>query len=505
MNAAIAVAPALDWPCLRSPWPWQAEAFQRTNSHNGFMLAMPMGGGKSAVAIAAAERDQAQRVLVLCPKSVVGVWPNQLREHSPRDWTVWAGEAQGARGPLANPSVPRRAEALINATKHAITAGRPLCAVVNYEAAPVGDMGNLLLGTDWDVVIVDESHRIKAPGGKQSRFVGRLCRRTRLQGGRVLLLTGTPMPHSPLDLYGQFRALDENLLGTSYASFRAYYGAPRIKYRHADGTPVYLTTPGGQLIYDGVRDDRADELTDRVADRMYQVDAAMLDEQLGLIPPRDVYRTVQLEAATRRAYQDLERDLIARVNQGVVTAANAMVLVLRLAQTTNGFAVDADTGHVHQLASPPEKARLLADILQDLPQDEPVVVFARFHHDLNEIERVTQAAGRTYGELSGRRRDGLTDTSTMNPDIHVLGAQIRSGGVGIDLTRARYAVYYSLGFELADYLQSRKRLHRPGQDGQVTYIHLLAESTVDEAIYGALRRREEIVNAVLARLKGATP
>jgi SNF2 family DNA or RNA helicase len=79
--------------------------------------------------------------------------------------------------------------------------------------------------------------------------------------------------------------------------------------------------------------------------------------------------------------------------------------------------------------------------------------------------------------------------------------------VGIDLTRARYGLYYSLDFNLGDHAQSRKRLHRPGQARRVTYIHLLAESTVDRAIYGALRRREDVITAFLNHLnpKGKTP
>ena len=105
-----------------------------------------------------------------------------------------------------------------------------------------------------------------------------------------------------------------------------------------------------------------------------------------------------------------------------------------------------------------------------------------------------------YGELSGRSRDGMTDHATMSEHIDVLGVQLKAGGVGVDLTRASHAIYFSLDFSLGDYQQSRKRVHRPGQHKRVVYTHLLAAGTVDEAIYGALSRRETVVNAVLADL-----
>ena len=84
----------------------------------------------------------------------------------------------------------------------------------------------------------------------------------------------------------------------------------------------------------------------------------------------------------------------------------------------------------------------------------------------------------------------------------MLAVQIDSGGVGVDLTRARYAIYYSLGFSLGSYEQSLARIHRPGQTRPVEYIHLLAEGTVDERVMAALARRSDVVNTVLHEMKG---
>ena len=494
----------IDTPRTRPPlWDHQANAIDRALELPAILLGIPMGGGKSRVAIEIADRTDATRVLVLCPKSVTGVWPRELRKHSGRPWRTWSGAVinQTTGRERKTATVAQRATALLQADTDAIRLRQPFLSAVNFEAGRSKDMAALLLGAAWDLVIVDESHRIKAPGGRDSKLIARICARTRNRGGRCLLLTGTPMPHSPLDVWGQYRAINPDILGTSYTAFRAKYGAPKIKFLYNDGTPAYLTTPTGQVIYDGVRKDREAELIERIAPYMFTVDADELDAMLGLEEPRDVHRETSLEPTAMRAYEALERDLIARVGDegAVVTAANAMVLVTRLAQATSGYAVNADTGEHMPLGDMPEKARLLADLLADLPADEPLVVFARFHADLDWIEKAAVAAGRTYGELSGRRRDGLTTDSTM-ADVGVLGAQLKSGGVGIDLTRARYAAYYSLDFSLADHKQSRKRLHRPGQDGRVTYVYLTCKDTIDEAIVGALRRREEVVGAVLARL-----
>lgn len=498
MNPATNVLPTLN----AELWAHQRDAFRLAASRQGYLLAHDMGTGKSATAIALLEHDQAKRVLVLCPKNVVGVWPAQLNGplpppgppngFSPRQWDTWSGRVMGARGPKKNPSVSERAVALMRANVDAIKFGRPFAAIVNYEAAHQGDMAKLLLGTDWDVLICDESHRLKLPSGKASRLADKIGHRVRTRGGRVLCLTGTPMPHSPLDVWAQLRVLDGGeRLYPSYRSFVQRYG---------EGESIFVAGGKQRTVYKDLRPDRVTEFTGLVGEVMHTVSA---DDVLDLPGETDRYLSADLSPGARRAYDELERHGIAEARDGTLTAANAMVLVLRLAQATSGFGKDVDTDRIIPLDHDqlPDKASALIEILDDLPQREPVVVFARFHADLDNVREVVESTGRRYGELSGRCRDGLTEQSRMAGDIDVLGAQLQSGGVGIDLTRARVGIYYSLDFALGNHLQSRARLARPGQTRPVTFIHLLARDTIDYAIHGALKNREEAIDAVIAVLK----
>jgi SNF2 family DNA or RNA helicase len=147
------------------------------------------------------------------------------------------------------------------------------------------------------------------------------------------------------------------------------------------------------------------------------------------------------------------------------------------------------------------KEALLADFLDDLPSNEPVVVFCRFRSDLDCVRQAAATLRRRYGELSGQRRD-LTEHAMMRDDVDVMGVQIQSGGVGVDFTRAAYAVYFSVNWALGDYDQSLARLHRPGQNRPVRYYHLLARDTVDEKVYKAFDTKREIIETVLSSLSG---
>jgi SNF2 family DNA or RNA helicase len=235
---------------------------------------------------------------------------------------------------------------------------------------------------------------------------------------------------------------------------------------------------------------------DELNRKFYSVTFACGKDVLDLPPEMHVTLTCQLGAEARRAYRSLKRDLMAELDAGEVTVPNALVKLLRLQQMTGGY-IRTDDGLDVQIDS--AKMNLLRDVLEDIDPLEPVIVFCRFHKDLEAVNRVADETGRSSLELSGRM-DELKQWQAG--EAPVLAVQIDSGGVGVDLTRARYSIYYSLGFSLGSYEQSLARIHRPGQTRPVEYIHLLAQDTVDEQVMAALARRSDVVNSVLQQMKG---
>ncbi len=279
--------------------------------------------------------------------------------------------------------------------------------------------------------------------------------------------------NSPMDLYAQARFLDPSVYGTSFQRFKMRYALL-----------------GGFEGREVIGFQRQDELMEKFRRFAFVANAKNL---LDLPPELDVEIPVKLEAHAVKVYRSLERDFWVEVEQGTVTASNALVKLLRLQQLTSGV-LRLDEGAGDQPISD-AKAEALADLLADMPRGEKVVIFGRFTADIMTARRVAESEGRRFGEVSGRRKD--LDQGRFPEDIDVLGVQIAAGGVGIDLSRASTAVFSSTGFNLGEYLQARARLHRPGQRQQVTFLHLLAEGTIDWRVYRALQRREEVVTALL--------
>jgi SNF2 family DNA or RNA helicase len=450
------------------PWRHQAAAYEFCREHiaagrNGLLLAMGMGTGKSLVACMLALGLDARRVLIACPLRVVPVWLSQFERHVSAPVVIVALDEDAG-------SVADKRELAEEKMRLAEARGVPFVAVINYDSAWREPFAEWAEKQSWDLVIADEAHRIKAPGGKASLFFKRLRPHARVR----VAMTGTPMPHGLTDVYAVARFTDPTVFGPSFAAFRQ-------KYCVMGGYQKKQITGYQQL-------EEFEALLSRFTFRVGK-------EVLDLPPETQVTYHCELSPDARRIYRDLEEDFVAQVREGVVTAANAMVKLLRLQQVTGGV-VPTDDGAVHRVDS--AKRQLLADTFEDIGADEPAVVFCRFHADLDAVHEAAKQSGFQSLELSGRR-DELKQW--QDGQAQILAVQISAGGVGVDLTRARFSIYYSLSFSLGEYDQALSRVHRPGQTRPVEHIHLVAKNTVDAKILRALEKRAEVVQSILAEIK----
>ena len=507
--ANVAVAAAVDLPPIEikvplpeglrtGPWRHQLLAFQFVmllfgdSHHRGVLLAMWMGTGKSMVACMVVLALKAKKILIVCPLRVMPVWVSQFERHVGIPVVmVTLDERAGTNS--------QKTQLAQEKLKLAQLRDVPFVCVINYDSVwrePFATWTEKIL---WDLVIADELHRAKSPSGRASTELKRLRSKSRYRLG----LTGTPMPHGPMDVYAQFRFLDPRVFGPSFTAFRATYAEM-----------------GGYQRKQIVGFKKLEQLEQLMSEITFRVGKDVLDL------PAETFETYYFDMAGEgaRIYDELDREFVARVKDGSIsTAANALVKLLRLQQATGGF-LPSDDGTRHRIDS--GKMKLLIDTLEDIGPEEPVVVFARFREDLDSIhEACTKLAwgGRTRPQAPADDEPVLDDDQQYGPEggytslelsgerdelkqwqdggAQVLAVQIQAGGIGVDFTRARYSIFYSTGFSLGDYEQAKARTHRPGQTRPVMHIHLIARDTVDVKVKRALENRKEIVEAILAEIR----
>lgn len=455
-----------------SPWEHQQRIWPVLWNTPAYYLAWDMGVGKTKMGIDYSTGINAQKTLVLCPKKAIHVWPKQHGIHSGIPRLIFAPEDMTVEQKY------RELEPILR--KH----NGPVMAVINYEAANRPPLGPTLIGPKkkkrvskvgllqkygWDLIIPDEAHRTKSPGGITSWNLFRTCRVSR----RKLFLSGTPMPHSPLDIYGQYRAMNPRIFGTNFTVFRARY--------------AIMGGAMGKQIFGFQNTEELNKLMFTCAD---QVD---LDDVMDL-PRSDEYRRFKLPPKITKLYRQLEKEFWIEYNKGEVTIGNALVKILRLAQMARGI-VKFDDGREEIIDT--TAVDTVADFTLDLAPSEPLVIYTRFKPEMRALKAAIEKTGRTCAELSGSidQRQDWEDGK-----FNTLCANIQSGSESIDLTRARYGIYCSTGLKLGDYRQSRRRIRRPGQKKHVKYYHFAAQGTVDIAAQRTFADRKEVINFVLGGL-----
>lgn len=455
--------------CVGDDWLHQRRAFWWAEKLPAVLFDMWMGTGKTRVAINLTQNWCSKgnaTVLVVAPSNVVPIWAEQIARHgvSEPEWDVCllrSGVSTAKRAGLAKEHMEQKAPNKITAF------------VCNYEGVWQGALGEWVAKQNWDVVIADEIHHIKSPGSKVSKFMSKLTKKS----ARRIGLSGTPLHDGPLDIYGQARFLVPEVFGTSFSNFRARYA-----------------TMGGYGGYQVTGYRNTEEYKDNYNSFTFTVGP---EEALKHLPPIQYDRRVcELSKEERKAYLELEHQFATEVEGGLVTASNALAKLLRLQQVTSGYATDINGRDVKLGTS---KAKLLEEVMDEIHKDEPIVVFCRFKHDLAVVQEVSKKLGRKCYELSGTKKE--LDDWRFDTGGEVLAVQLRAGGEGVPMYRAHYMIDYSLSFSLGEYQQSRARLQRPEQTSQVIAIALCAEHTVDEKIFKALDKKENIIKVILEGYK----
>lgn len=323
-------------------------------------------------------------------------------------------------------------------------------------------------------VLVHNCQRTKGAGTSSGKF----CYQIGAQIPTRIGLSGTPFPNSPLDAYGVYRALDPKIFGTNFKKFQQRYAVL-----------------GGYENRQVIGYINQDELREKINTIRFHVEPTEIE--LPELVHVDV--PVELPKDAQVIYSRLAKDYYARVASGEVTAANAAVVLIRLEQLTSGYLPteqEDNDGNIHVRPSRIHTAKhdALVELLSGLPSQEPVVVFCRFRHDLCQIHQAAAELGRGCLELSGNRHELDKWQQGAAP---ILAVQLRSGSVGVDLTRACYGVYFSYTFLLEDYEQSVKRLHRPGQKKACVLYHLIVQGSIDVKMRHALERKRHVINALL--------
>lgn len=436
----------------------------------GFGELFEMGCGKTLTTIAVAgalyNLGKIDRVLVVAPTSVCSVWPHDLNQFATFPW-----EARVLLG-----DKKKRLKALNELENWPFKALR--IAVINYESTHREGIFEALAAYKPDLIVCDESQRIKNPSAAQSKALHKLGDAAPFR----MILSGTPVQNNAVDLYSQYRFLDPAVYGANFYAFKNRY---------------CIMGGYGQHQIVGYRN--MDELVEKEHSVAYRVTK---EECLDLPQQTFINRYVQFADAEQAIYEQLRKSSFLELETGEnVTATTILTMYLRLMQLTGGFLTADESTRPKQVNT--AKLDALADIVDDYVVDagKKLVIFARFRAEIAAIENLLRLRkiqyGSIYGDVLMEERGKIVEDFQTNPDTKVFVAQIQTAGLGITLHAASTAVFYSYDYNYANYAQALARIHRIGQRLPVTYIHLVVDGSIDEKILAALENKEDMAKTVV--------
>lgn len=411
-----------------TPFEYQLDGIAFLFLRERAVLADEMGLGKTMQAATTirllVRSEQARRVLLVCPKPLVTNWQ--------REFSLWAPEL-----PVMVIGGPQARRELLWQQQHVV-------ALVNYETLVRDEAILQDLKPHYDLVVLDESQRIKNRTGAANRAV------TRLSRSRSWALTGTPIENSTDDLVGIFDFV-------SPGSVR-----PGMK-------PQAL----GRAV--------ADVVLRRTKDQVMQD-----------LPPK-LIRDAQLDLSPAQwdTYRHAEEAGMVRLNDlgDAITLQHVFQLVLRLKQICNFDPVTGESS---------KRDHLLAELEECAASGRKAIVFSQW---VDTIEKLSESLApfnpvEYHGKVPHNRRDEVLAEFRDRDDCHVILMSYGAGSVGLNLQFAGYVFLFDRWWNPAVEDQAINRAHRIGCAGPVTVTRFLAAGTIEQRIDQILAEKRELFDSV---------
>jgi superfamily II DNA or RNA helicase len=433
--------------------------FLRANGFGG-ILADEMGLGKTLQTLAFLRSLHDQNVpaaesrphLIVCPTSLVFNWAAEAKKFTP-ELKVLA---------LHRPDRHARFEQ-IAASDIVITS----YALIRRDAEKYR-------GLEFDTVALDEAQHIKNRQTQNAQAVKAVKAKHRI------VLTGTPLENSVLDLWSIFDFLMPGYLGTA-KDFRERYELPIAKEKNVEAQQR-LARRLRPFMLRRLKKEVAADLPAKIEQVSY---CELTPDQRG------VYQQV-IEASRKEVLEAVGAQGLAKSRMVVLTALLRLRQVccdLRLLKLENVNAANASG-----------KLEMFGELLEEvIDGGHRLLVFSQFVGMLTLLKEKLAAEGIEFCYLDGSTTDraAVVERFQKEATVPVFLISLKAGGVGLNLTGADTVIHFDPWWNPAVEDQATDRAHRIGQTKVVTSYKLITRDTVEEKILTLQNRKREVIQATI--------
>lgn len=462
-----------------------------------YNLSLDPGLGKTKIIIDFL-RYMRKPALVVAPSSLLKNWIIEFGIHDNESIkvTIFADDVKVKKGSTA---YVEKVKWLQNLKTDVLLVGYKSAEIYGEEIAA---------NFDYDIIVADESHRIKSFKAKTSVAAIELSRKAY----RRITMSGTYLLNSPLDAWTQLDFLAPQILGQGYYKFRDTYCEYSKHFRH--------TVVGFKNM------DKLNRLVGKVTKRYTKEDAVDM-------PGRTVIKlSYELSPEQQKWYTDVLSDDDLLFDDGNIPKSHKVTLLGKLRQISKGYVhlsnkdpqicdgcnwvgdcVDngvrpytkqcnvvtkAPTPTIRRLKTNPAVSLLMESLTDTLAnENNAAIVWYVGIEEGKILQEAFDSAG--YKSVTIEDSTSLMDKVTAfenDKSIRILLSSAAKG-IGYSSNRASYTYYFSIGFSLEHYLQSRDRNYRLTTKNHVTEYHIVGTNTLDEPSFNSLSTKIDISTAIL--------
>ena len=405
----------------------QEDALERTKTFNKCAYYHDMGLGKTFTGSEKMRMLDNNVNLIVCQKSKIGDWIKHCEENMATKFVIF--------------DLTKKKDFDLFFTWRNLETKK--IGIINYDL--VFRRPELMSLQDF-TLLLDESSLIQNCKSKRTKTI------LKMKASNVILLSGTPVGGKYENLYAQLKLLGWNI--TKKQFWNNYINYELVQY----GGPFSPFVPKIK----GYKN--VDDLKKML--KFYGADFLKSDEVFDL--PEQNFNIVKVQISAE--YKKFKKEKYICINDKEFvgdTPLKTMLCARMLCGSYNKYKLDA-----------------FVDLIEST--DDRLIVFYNFTDELEVMKAVI--GERAYSVVNGFER---TLTNYENVSNSITFVQYQAGAMGLNLQMANKIIYYSLPLSSELYEQSKKRIHRIGQNRPCFYYLLLAENSIEERIKTTLDKRND--------------
>lgn len=412
-------------------YPYQQAGVEWLAERRTAFLADEMGLGKTVQAIRGADIIGAKKILVICPAVARIQWAREFERWQTVERSVFSWVSP----PHGNPDV----------------------VIVSNAGINQGPVAEKLQECAWDLLILDEAQAFKSQQAKRTVAIyGKdgLCRKT----ARTWLLSGTPMPNHPGELWTHLRVLFGETLD------------------YPDFLNRYCITAQGDYGLRVLGSRNLGELKDKLRPHLLRRRTSEVLRELPPIAFGEVVvraeNSAGIVAAMMAKLGTIDPEALATCNQEHLSALRRMIGIL--------------------------KAPAVAELIMGELTADPLMKLVCFAHHLDVLDTLQESCSslgvvRIDGATRPVMRQEAIDTFQNKPDVRLFLGQIQACSTAITLTAANRVLFAEASWTPGDNVQAAKRCHRIGQTRPVLARFVTLDGTIDDAVNRVLARKARML------------